>query len=147
MADAAKHIKSCNICQRHDKSLPRQIRTQKRELVSVLSERVAIDIVGHFRVAKGGFKYFLTYLDMATHWLEAVPLRKTTTAIIIQRLTKIFAHNGFPMSLVFDNGPQFVSSTFTKFLKDKGIEHVRASPLKDSTGSADIESLHRTSTV
>ena len=106
------------------------------------SERVAIDTVGLFPVAKGGFKYILTYLNMATRWPEAVPLRNTTTAIVIQQLTHIFARNGIPMSLVSDNGPQFVSDTFRKFLKEKGIDHVRASPYHQQ-GNGVIERLHR----
>ena len=67
--DAAKHIKSCDTCQIMDKTLP------KRLLVTVPSERVAVDIVGPFQVAKVGFKYLLMYLDMATRWPEAIPLR------------------------------------------------------------------------
>ena len=140
--DAAKHIRSCDTCQRTDKTSPKRMRMQKRELVSMPSERVAIDIVGPFNVAKGFFKYLLTYIDMATRWPEAVPLRKTTTTIVIQQLTQIFARNGFPMSLVSDNGPQFVADTFRKFFKEKGIEHVRASPYHPQ-GNGVIERLHR----
>ena len=54
-----------------DKNLPRQMMMQTREVVTVPSERVAVDIVGPFPVAKGGFRYLLTYLDMATRWPEA----------------------------------------------------------------------------
>ena len=69
--DAAKHIKSCDVCQRMDKTLPRRMTMLHRELVTVPSEWVAIDVVGPFLVAKGRFKYLLTYLDMATRWPEA----------------------------------------------------------------------------
>ena len=106
-ADSAKHVKLCETCQKADKSAQKKMMMQKRELVSVPSERVAIDIVGPFPVARGGFRYLLTCLDMATRWPEAIPLRKTMTAIIIQQLTQIFARIGFPTSLVSDNGPQF----------------------------------------
>ena len=86
--------------------------------MTVPAETVAIDIVGPFPVVKGGFKYLLTYLDMATRWPEAVPLRKTTR-IVIDQLTPIFARNGFPTTLVSDNGPQFVAESFKQFLKSK----------------------------
>ena len=56
-------------------------------MVSVPSERVCIDIVGPFPKAKGGgFEYLLTYIDVATRWPEAIPLRKTTSAIVITQL-------------------------------------------------------------
>ena len=142
-ADSAKHVKLCETCQKADKSAPKKMMMQTRELVSVPSERVAIDIVGPFPVARGWFRYLLTCLDMATRWPEAIQLRKTTTAIIIQQLTHIFARIGFPTSLVSDNGPQFVSASFTAFLKDKGITHVRASPYHPQ-GNGLVERLHRT---
>ena len=122
-ADSAKHIKECDTCQRKDKTLPRRMTMQRREIVMLPSEWVAIDIVGPFPVAKGGFKYIFTYLDMATRWPEAIPW-KTATRIVIDQLIQILARNGFPMTLVSDNGPQFVS----EFLKEQGIDHVRASP-------------------
>ena len=55
--DAAKYIKSCDTCQRMDKTLPNRLLMQRRELVTVPSESVAVNIVGPFRVAKVGFKY------------------------------------------------------------------------------------------
>ena len=49
---------------------------QARQIVTVPSERVAVDIVDPFSVAKGGFSNLLTCIDMATRWPEAVPLKK-----------------------------------------------------------------------
>ena len=65
-SDVSTHCKTCVICQKRDKQLPKQMIMQPREVVTVPSERVAIDIVGPFPAAKGGFTYLLTYLDMAT---------------------------------------------------------------------------------
>ena len=93
MADSAKHIKECDTCQRNDKTLPRHMIMQPREIVMLPSEWVAIDIVGPFPMAKGGFNYIFTYLDMATRWPEAIPLRKTATRIVIDQLTQVFARN------------------------------------------------------
>ena len=62
-----KSCKSCTICQKRDRQTVAQAnKMQPREIVTVPSELVAIDIVGPFPVAKGGFTYLLTYLDMAT---------------------------------------------------------------------------------
>ena len=142
-ADAMNHIKSCEPCQKKDKTSPRRAQMQSREIVTVPSERVAIDLVGPFPVAKGGFRYLLTYLDMATRWPEAIPLKKTTTRIIIDQLTLIFSRCGFPTSLISDNGPQFVAKTFEKWLKEKGVTHVRASPYHPQ-GNGVVERMHRT---
>ena len=141
--DSMNHIKSCPPCQMMDKSKPKQMCMQEREVVTVPSERVAIDLVGPFPTTRGGFKYLFTCIDMATRWPEAVPLRKTTTRIIIEQLTNIFSRCDFPTTLVSDNGPQFVVQTFQKWLKEKRISHVRASPYHHQ-GNGVVERLHRT---
>ena len=78
-ADSIKHINSCVVFQKKDRTNPKPMIMQAREIVTVPSEGVAIDIVGPFPVAKGSFRYLLTHLDMATRWPGAIPLKKTTT--------------------------------------------------------------------
>ena len=116
---------------------------QEREVVTVPSERVCVDLVGPFPKAKGGFQFLLTYVDMATRWPEAIPVRKTTTKIIIDQLKAIFCRNGFPTTIVSDNGPQFVSAQFAKFVKQQGIQHVKASPYHPQ-GNGVVERMHGT---
>ena len=116
---------------------------QEREVVSVPSERVCIDLVGPFPKAKGGFEYLLTYVDAATRWPEAIPLRKTTSGIIISQLKSIFSRNGFPTTLISDNGPQFCSHQFKSFLQTHGIQHVQCSPYHPQSNGV-IERLHGT---
>ena len=141
--DAMKHIKSCPSCQKMDKTRPKHMTMQEREVVTIPFERVAIDLVGPFPTARGGFKYLLTCIDMATRWPEAIPLRRTTTRIVLEQLTNIFSRCGFPATIVTDNGPQFVATSFTKWLRDKGIRQVRASPYHPQ-GNGVVERLHRT---
>ena len=114
MEDCLSHIKQCTICQKMDKTTPKRSFMQERELVSVPAERVAIDLVGPFPTAMGGFKYLLTCVDLATRWPEAIPLRTTTSKVIITQLTSIFSNCGFPAALVSDNGPQFTGKGFQK---------------------------------
>ena len=142
-ADSIKHVKSDMVCLKKDKANPRPMLMQEREVVTVPSERVAVDIVGPFPTSKGGFRFLLTYLDMATRWPEAIPLRKTTTRILIDQLTLVFSRCGFPTTLIFDNGPQFVAKSFQKWLRDKGITHVRAFPYHPQ-GNGLVERMHRT---
>ena len=100
--DIAKHCKSCDLCQLHMKSYQKVHTMQEREVVTVPSERVCVDLVGPFPKARGGFQFILMYIDMATRWSEDIPLRKTTTNIIISQLKSIFTRNGFPTTLVSD---------------------------------------------
>ena len=47
---------------------------------------------------------------------------------IVSGLKKQFARYGIPSVLVSDNGPQFTSALFQKFLKDWEIAHKTSSP-------------------
>ena len=114
---------------------------QESEVVSVPLEHVNIDVVGPFPKARGGFQYLLTYIDEATRWPEAIALRKTTTSVVIEQLKHIFSWNGFPTTIVSDNGSQFCSRKFEKLLQDNGIEHVKTSPYHPQ-GNGIVERLH-----
>ena len=139
----AKHCRSCDTCQKFTKQSPKVLPMQEREVVTVPSERVCVDLVGPFPTAKGGFQFLLTYIDMATRWPEAVPLKKTTTREVIDQLRTIICRNGFPTTIVTDNGPQFTSALFEKFLKDKGIAQVKASQYHPQ-GNGVVKRMHGT---
>ena len=47
--DIGRHCKSCDVCQRHTKAHQKVHPMQEREVVSVPSERVCIDLVGPVR--------------------------------------------------------------------------------------------------
>ena len=64
-ADVSHHCKSCDKCQKHTKQSPIVMPMQEHDVVSVPSERVCVDIVGPFPMAKGGFRFLLTYIDVA----------------------------------------------------------------------------------
>jgi transposase InsO family protein len=54
----------------------------------------------------------------------------------------IFARHGYPEEIVSDNGPQFISQEFRRFLRSKGIKHVRSSPYFPRSNGK-IERFHR----
>ena len=82
-SDIAGHCKTCKKSLKHTKKNPKQCLMQEREVVSVPSERVCVDIVGLFPKAKGGFEYLITYIDVTIRWPEAIPVRKATTVVVI----------------------------------------------------------------
>jgi len=133
--DCQSFIRKCDTCQRMNKS--------KQPNSPMPFERVAVDIVGPFPTAKGGFRFMRTCIDLVTRWPEAVPIRTTTSKAIINQLTTMFTHNGFPKAIVSDNGPQFVGKTFSRWLGKNGINHVKSSPYHPQ-GNGVVERLHRT---
>ena len=82
----ASHCKSCEVCQKYTNTNPKVCLMQEREVITVPSERVCIDLVGPFPKGKGGFEFLLTYVDVASRLPETVALRKTTSTIVIRQL-------------------------------------------------------------
>ena len=62
IADVSHHIRNTQANAETFAPLP----MQEREVVRVPSESVCVDIVGSFPSAKGGFRFLLIYIDMAT---------------------------------------------------------------------------------
>ena len=66
-------------------------------------ENVAVDIVGPFPRSHG-FRYLLTYICLASRYLEAIPMKHATAQECAEALLDIFSRNGVPMSLLSDQG-------------------------------------------
>ena len=65
-------------------------------------------------------------------------MSSATSERTIDMLGKIFSHYGLPEQLVSNNGPQFVSFEFKKFMKENGIRHMLIAPCQSrSNGQAE----------
>ncbi|XP_030382544.1 uncharacterized protein K02A2.6-like [Scaptodrosophila lebanonensis] len=60
--------------------------------------------------------------------MHAFELSSTTSQSTIAALTDIFAIEGYPKTLVSDNGPQLTSDTFKDFCNKHGITHITTAP-------------------
>ena len=141
--DCVSYVRGCIQCQQADKSTPKPARMIERPIVTQPFSDVAVDIVGPFPTAVGGYRFMLTCIDSASRWPEALPIRTTTSRVVTSCLESIFTRWGFPEELTSDNGSQFVSLTFKKWLRDKGIAHSRSTPYHPQ-GNGVVERLHRT---
>ncbi|UYV80368.1 K02A2.6-like [Cordylochernes scorpioides] len=63
-----------------------------------------------------------THSDSHSKWIEAIPMRETTTRKTIEQLRRLFSSYGLPEELVSDNGPQFTGSEMKSFLEGNGIK-------------------------
>lgn len=91
-------------------------------------ERVHVDFAGPFM----GYYYFLL-IDAYTKWPEIYVISNITTATTIEKCREIFSRFGIPEVLVSDNGPQFTSDEFRKFMEMNGIIHKRSAPYHPAT--------------
>ena len=85
----------------------------------------------------------LTYIDVASRWPEAVPLRSATANMVMQALTEIFSRNGFPMVIISDNGTQFTGKQMREFCKRHNIQKVETAPYRPQSNCI-VERLHGT---
>jgi hypothetical protein len=90
--------------------------------------RVHID----FATPKMGINY-LVVVDAYSKYPEVVKMSSTTTSATISQLRSIFSRHGYPQTLVSDNGPQFKSAEFGRFLEEYGVVHKTTAPYKPST--------------
>ncbi len=68
-----EHCSSCELCQKRSKYKPKRAPDVERPVLSEPFKTVAIDLVGSLPKEKGGNRYLLTYVCLATRWPEAVP--------------------------------------------------------------------------
>ena len=61
-------------------------------------------------------------------FLKIVPMTHATSTNIITALRHIFSYFGLPEQLVTDNGTQFTSDEFQKYLRQNDIFHTVTAP-------------------
>ncbi|XP_064475694.1 uncharacterized protein K02A2.6-like [Ornithodoros turicata] len=127
-AQAEKMVRDCSTCQSADKSA----RTAPSPLHPVPFPakpwaKLGVDIVGPLEDCPHSCRYAITLIDYHSKWPEVSFASTVTTATVETFLRHVFSREGFPEELVTDNGPQFVSAEFKKFLQDRGIRQTTVS--------------------
>jgi hypothetical protein len=126
-SEIEKLVKGCSGCQKQ-RNNPKIAPLHPWEWPSAPWKRIHVDFAGPFLG-----HMFLIVVDAHSKWPEVIPMQTTTSAKTIITLRNIFARNGLPEQMVSDNGPQFVSEEFQKFVKLNGIRHIRSAPYHPAT--------------
>ena len=71
---------------------------------------------------------FLVVVDAFSKWPEVVVMKDLDALHTIEALRDMFGRWCITRQLVTDNGPQFVSNMFQKFMKRNGLKHVLSTP-------------------
>ena len=137
------YCRACPSCQVRSKYVPRKAPAVERPILSEPFEQVAIDLVGPLPKGKGGCRYLLTYVCLATRWPEAIPLRSITARSVAEALWDIFSRTGIPEVIQTDQGSQFVGKVMCHLCQYLGIEKVRTSPYHPQSNGV-VERMHGT---
>ena len=122
--DLEKLISSCHACQLTGNST-RPPEVHMTELPTDSWKKVSADLMGPFPTGES----LLVIVDYYSRFPVVEILQSTTSSVIIHRMHKIFSIHGLPETLVTDNGPQFISDDFARYLQQCGINHHRVTPL------------------
>ena len=140
-SDIINFCRACPVCQKCDKRKGRQAMMIERPVMSEPFEVIGIDLVGPFRVGKGGCTHLLTAICMATRWPEAVPLKSITARAVANGLLDIFSRVGIPRQLVSDQGAQFTGSVLRHVCEGLHIDLIKTTPYHPE-GNGVVERMH-----
>ena len=75
----------------------------------------------------------LVAVDAFLKWPEVFVVKSTSATQSADKLRRIFATHGLPVTLVSDNGPPFLSEEIHRFMTSNGITHRRVPPYHPSS--------------
>ena len=114
-------------CAASDKTYcTRQLPLVCRQLPNHPWDEVALNIIGPIR-GEHQTPYLLVLIDFYSRRAEVMCVADVATRNVVRFLEEIFKKESYPNSILTDNGPQFVSEEFKKYLQDRGIIHKRSS--------------------
>lgn len=89
-------------------------------------QRIYMELLGPYPRTKLGNSMVFVAIDHFTKYMFLKPLKKATSAAIIQYLEETIFHQfGVPQFIHSDNGKQFVSVQLSEFLKIYGVQHIK----------------------
>nr|XP_028571635.1 uncharacterized protein K02A2.6-like [Podarcis muralis] len=126
-AELEEWIRCCQTCQEFRPAMPQSL-IQPWEMTRKPWSRLHIDFAGPLQG-----QTFLIIVDDFSKWLEVVPVSAMNSKVAIWALKWVFTTHGLPDIIVSDNGAQFTSAEFQKFMADNLIQHDTSSPFHPST--------------
>ncbi|XP_031356762.1 uncharacterized protein K02A2.6-like [Photinus pyralis] len=121
--DVRNYVRNCWVCTVAKRG-PIQEATVRPRQPSRPWEVISVDLMGPYTTSHRGNRFILVVTDLYSMWVEAFPLRLTTTDAVVNRLeNEVLGRYGFPRAIVSDNGPQFISVTWDAALRHSGCYH------------------------
>ena len=141
--DVIEYCRSCPVCQKVNKQGNRQTVMQRRPVITEPFDCCAIDLVGPLPKAKGGARFLLTFVCMASRWPEAIPLKTITAKAVAEGLMQFFARTGLPLTLLSDQAKQFTGRLMRELADTFNIQLIKTTPYHPQSNGV-LERLHGT---
>lgn len=122
-----KYINQCKIC-KETKDPNSKLRAPMGgpRVPRLPYESVSIDYKGPMTRSRSGNTYILVVVDNFSKFVSLFPMKKSDVMKTISILEdEIFLKYSVPSTLLSDNGPQFRSNAFYRFLLRYKVKHIR----------------------
>ena len=73
-------------------------------------------------------RHYVGLVDIYSDFIELSQLPDLNSNALIKAIKPVFATHGAPVTLITDNGINFISSEFRRFLKSWDVNHITSSP-------------------
>ncbi|BES87328.1 multicellular organismal development [Nesidiocoris tenuis] len=122
--DIVRYATRCDVCQRVKPSNSKPRGMMFPRYLTVAWDVASLDIMGPFPGSSTGNTHLLVFEDLFTKWVELVPIRSTTSAVILEKFKSVILNRyGTPSTIIIDNASNFVSSMVRQLTQSCGIQH------------------------
>ena len=73
-------------------------------------------------------RHYVVLVDIYSDFIELSQLPDLSSNALIKAIKPVFATRGAPATLITDNGTNFISSKFRRFLKSWDVNHITSNP-------------------
>lgn len=141
--DVEKFVRMCDSCQKNKLYLKTKLPMQITDTPSGPWEKCSIDIVGPLPVTLKGKKYILTFQDLFSKFIIAIPLETQESEEVAKALVdNVFLSYGICKTILSDQGQNFMSKLFKNMCRLFGIKKIRTSAFRPQSNGS-IERMHR----
>lgn len=144
MKDSFEFVRSCDIFKRFVGRQKNLVIPLKPVFATGPFEKWGLDFIGPINPpSSAGHNFILTTTNYFSKWSEAIALKIARDEQVINILKdNIFFRFGLPVSIISDNGPEFISAKFLKFCVDLNIKHSFSSSYYPQ-GNGLVESMNK----
>uniref|UniRef100_A0A2N9IIW6 Integrase catalytic domain-containing protein n=1 Tax=Fagus sylvatica TaxID=28930 RepID=A0A2N9IIW6_FAGSY len=141
--DAADFVKTCHTCQVQANLIHTHPTSFQNMATPWPFHTWELDLIGPINPASSGYIWILVATEYFTKWVEAIPLRKATGAIVANFIREhIITRFGIPYKLISDNGTPFINKDVREVLEHYRVKHQRSTPYYPQ-GNGQAEAMNR----